>query len=152
MNPTGRREATMPLATTGTILLLDDAPSFVKALARLLRRDGDTVDTADHGNLALALLETRHYDVILCDVHLPALDGPTFAALLTRQYPSLRQRVIFFTADALDTASLAFLTQAGHPWLYKPCTIVAIRRAIAQVLHNAAQQRPQYAQSLPCAC
>src|SRR5919198_2420815 len=102
MNPTGRREATMPLSTTGTILLLDEAPSFVKALARLLRRDGDTVDTADHGNLALALLETRHYDVILCDVHLPALDGPTFAALLTRQYPSLRQRVIFFTADALD--------------------------------------------------
>ena len=135
----------MPLSPTGTILLLDDAPSFVKALALLLRRDGYTVDTADNSNLALALIETRHYDVILCDVHLPALDGPTFAAILTSQYPSLRQRVIFLTADALDTASLAFLKQAGHLWLYKPCTIVAIRRAIAQVLHDAAQQMPQLA-------
>jgi CheY-like chemotaxis protein len=37
--------------------------------------------------------------VILCDLHMPDLDGPAFYAILVRQYPTLRQRVIFLTGD-----------------------------------------------------
>jgi CheY-like chemotaxis protein len=104
-----QRDVTMPLHTSMTILLIDDEPSFVRALATLLRREDYTVDTADNGNLALALLEERRYDVILCDVRMPELDGPTFYAILTSQYPYLRQRVIFLTGDTLSTDSMAFL-------------------------------------------
>ena len=62
--------------TPVTILLIDDEPSFVCALARLLRRDGYTVDTVDNGQRALAQLHTQRYDLILCDLHMPVLDGP----------------------------------------------------------------------------
>ena len=52
--------------TPVTLLLIDDEPSFVRALATLLRRDGSTVDTADTGTRALARLQERRYDVLLC--------------------------------------------------------------------------------------
>ena len=134
---------TRSLHTSVTILVIDDAPSFVRALAVLLRRDGATVDTADTGHRALARLEERRYDVILCDLRMPELDGPAFYAILTRQYPALRQRVIFLTGDTLRADSLAFLEQCGQPWLAKPCMIAAVRRAIQHVLH-AASMYPEY--------
>ena len=57
------------------ILLIDDEPSFVSALARLLRHDGSTVDTAADGYLALRQLHEHRYDVVLCDLRMPGLDG-----------------------------------------------------------------------------
>jgi CheY-like chemotaxis protein len=133
---------TLPRDAPITLLVMDDAPSFVRALALLLRRDGATVDTADNGHRALALLQERPYDVILCDLHMPDLDGPTFSAILTRQYPALRRRVIFLTGDTLRAESRMFLDQCGQPWLPKPCTIAAIRPTMAHVLRMAPPLRP----------
>ena len=42
--------------------------------------------------------QVQPYDVIVCDLRMPELDGPAFSAILTRQYPALRQRVIFSRA------------------------------------------------------
>ena len=117
-----------------TILVIDDEPSVVRALTGLLRRDGYLVGTASNGRHALALLQERHYDVILCDLHMPDLDGPAFYAILARQYPVLRQRVIFLTGNTGGSANRTFLTQCGRPWLRKPCPIATIRRAIQDVL------------------
>jgi CheY-like chemotaxis protein len=123
----------------GTILVIDDEPSMVRALAGLLRRDGYLVGTASNGRHALARLQERPYDVIVCDLRMPELDGPAFYAILTRQYPALRQRVIFLTGDAMSEATRTFLTQCGSPWLRKPTAITTIRRAIQQVLQASPQ-------------
>jgi CheY-like chemotaxis protein len=124
--------------TPRKILLIDDEASFVRALARLLHRDGDTVDTAADGQHALAKLHTQRYDVILCDLRLPELDGPALYTRLRQQAPALCQRVIFLTGDTLGTESTAFLAQCGQPWLYKPCTADEVRRTIQQVLDAVA--------------
>ena len=118
----------------GTILVIDDEPSVVRALTGLLRRDGYLVGTASNGRHALAQLQERPYDVIVCDLHMPDLDGPAFYAILACQYPALRQRVIFLTGDTRGEASRTFLTQSGRPWLRKPSAIATIRRAIQHVL------------------
>jgi CheY-like chemotaxis protein len=44
---------------TAAILVVDDEPAIVRALAYLLRRRGHEVDTAAHGHLALKKLQTR---------------------------------------------------------------------------------------------
>jgi two-component system, NtrC family, sensor kinase len=118
----------------GTILVIDDEPSIVRGLAQLLRRDGHGVDTAANGHRALALLHERCYDVIVCDLQMPDLDGPTFYTLLRRQDPTLGQRVIFLTGETESAASRTFLLQSGRPWLRKPSPIATIRRAIQAVL------------------
>ena len=117
-----------------TILVIDDEPSVVRALTGLLRRDGYRVGTASNGRHALAQLQEQQYDVILCDLHMPDLDGPAFYAILACQYPALGQRVIFLTGNTGGSANRTFLTQCGRPWLRKPCPIATIRRAIQDVL------------------
>ena len=120
----------------GTIVVIDDEPSIVRALTGLLRRDGYLVGTASNGRQALAQLQERPYDVILCDLRMPELDGPAFYAILAREYPALRQRVIFLTGETGGEASRTFLTQSGRPWLRKPSPIATIRRAIQHVLQT----------------
>jgi CheY-like chemotaxis protein len=126
------------MPTPVKLLLIDDQPSFVRALIRLLHRDGYTVETAANGHEALAQLPAHHYDVIVCDLLMPALDGRAFYDLLRRQFPSLCQRVIFVTGDTLGVDSTAFLAQCGQPYLYKPCTAAEVRSAIQQTLHAGA--------------
>ena len=64
------------LVTGKAILVIDDEVGTAKALVRLFRRDGHSVDTAADGHLALAQLRKRPYDLILCDLRMPKLDGP----------------------------------------------------------------------------
>jgi len=120
--------------TSGGILVIDDEVSLVRALARLLQRDGYVVATARNGRHALAALQAQRYDVILCDLRMPELDGRAFYAQLHQQAPALCQRVIFLTGDTGGETSRTFLTQCGRPWLQKPSPITTIRRAIQQVL------------------
>jgi CheY-like chemotaxis protein len=119
----------------GAILVIDDEPSLVRALARLLRRDGYIVGTAGNGVCALAQLQALDYDVILCDLQMPELDGPRFYAILACRYPALSLRVIFLTGESSSAPSMAFLRQCGRPWLRKPCPIATVRSAIQHVLH-----------------
>ena len=103
----------MALQIALTILAVDDEPSFTSEVAALLRHDGHTVNTVGNGALALAQLQERRYDVVLCDLQRPDLDGPAFYAILKSQYASLCQRVIFLTGDSMRVESLAFLEQCG---------------------------------------
>src|SRR5262245_65060018 len=119
------------------ILIIDDEPGFASGLARLLSRDGATVETASDGQVALALLYAQRYDVLLCDLLMPALNGPDLYAILKRHGAALCQRIIFLTGDTLGEDSRAFLEKCGQPWLYKPCTAEEIRNVIQEVLRAA---------------
>ena len=116
------------------ILIIDDEPGFASGLARLLSRDGATVETASDGQVALAQLHAQRYDVLLCDLLMPALNGPDLYAILKRHDASLCQRIVFLTGDTLGEDSRAFLEKCGQPWLYKPCTAAEIRNVIQEVL------------------
>ena len=133
-----------------TILVVDDEVSLASGLARLLRRDGHTVDTVANGRQALAQLDGRAYDLILCDVRMPELDGPSFYRLLERQQPHLCSRLIFLTGDTLEPATQTFLEASGAPCLLKPFTIAEARRVIQRTLQGA--HRPPLARAWREAC
>ena len=116
-----------------TILVVDDEPSVVRGLTRLLRRDGHTVDTASNGRMALARLQERAYDLILSDLRMPELDGSGLYQAL-EQYPELQQRFVFLTGDTVSRETMAFFEQTGVRWLTKPFRAAEVRRTIQQVL------------------
>jgi two-component system NtrC family sensor kinase len=126
-------EETVPLVRKQTILIVDDEPSVIRGLSRLLRRDGHTVDTALNGRMALARLQERAYDVILSDLRMPELDGSGLYQALA-QYPELQQRFVFLTGDTVSPETIAFFKQTGVRWLTKPLRAAEVRRAIQQVL------------------
>ena len=116
-----------------TILVVDDEPSVIRGLTRLLRRDGHTVDTASNGRMALARLQERAYDLILSDLRMPEMDGSGLYRAL-EQYPELRQRFVFLTGDTVSRETMAFFEQTGVRWLTKPFRAAEVRRTIQQIL------------------
>ena len=116
------------------ILLVDDEAGIAKAVPRLLQREGHTVDTAANGRLALAKLQERTYDLILCDLRMPELDGPGLYRALEQHAPALCRRFIFLTGDTLNPEIQHFLEHSGVPRLTKPFTAAEVRHAVAQAL------------------
>ena len=118
----------------GTVLLIDDEPGVQRALQQLLQRSGHDITTATNGQEGLAALEARSYEVILCDMHMPDLDGPGFYRALEQRHPRLVSRVIFLTGDTLSPEAEAFFAQVDRPRLVKPFTAQAVRRVIERML------------------
>jgi CheY-like chemotaxis protein len=132
--------ATVPTAQprieSRAILVIDDEPGITNALASLLRRDGHTVDTAANGRLALEKLEVRTYDLMLCDLRMPELDGPGFYRELERRHPHLLRRIIFLTGDTLSAQAREFLEGVGGSSLRKPFRAAEVRRAVQETLQT----------------
>jgi len=122
--------------TAVRILVVDNEPAIISGLRRLLSRDGYTVETAQNGHQALALLLEHPYDLILCDMRMPELDGPAFYGRLLLHYPSLCRRVLFLTGDTSSAESRLFLERCGQPWIAKPYSATEIRRAVVQMLNT----------------
>jgi CheY-like chemotaxis protein len=118
------------------ILIVDDEVGISKGLAYLFRRDGHQVDTAANGNLALARLQEREYDLILCDLRMPELDGPGLYRALALHTPHLLRRFIFLTGDTLSPEAQTFLTHTGAVRLNKPFRAAEVRRVVQQTLQT----------------
>jgi two-component system cell cycle sensor histidine kinase/response regulator CckA len=100
---------------SGTILLVEDE-DMVRAVAeRALTRQGYTVLTAENGEAALELIAVSDKpDLLISDVVMPTMDGPTMVARVRRRYPDLP--ILFMSGYAeeqlrrsIDLDHVAFL-------------------------------------------
>ncbi len=57
------------------VLIVDDSIVTLKLAGLTLERDGHHVDKAANGQIALDLLKSRQYDVVLIDINMPVMDG-----------------------------------------------------------------------------
>jgi CheY-like chemotaxis protein len=118
-----------------SILVVDNEPGVVAVLIEIFSQDGYAVEAAAHGQEALEKLQGLAFDVIVCDIRMPTMDGPTFYRVLAQQAPHFLKRLIFLTADTLHPATHAFLQQVDAPVLEKPFGIQNIREVVAHILH-----------------
>ncbi|MBI2215847.1 MAG: response regulator [Candidatus Rokubacteria bacterium] len=112
------------------ILVVDDEADVAEVLGDMLRNDGHTVAFAANGAIALDMVSTRAYDLVLCDVRMPELDGPGLYRELERRAPELRRRLVFITGDTLTVETREFLERTGVPSLEKPFDFTEVRRAV----------------------
>jgi CheY-like chemotaxis protein len=119
-----------------TILVVDDEPEVADVLADLLAADGHEVEAATKGTEALRRLQDHTYDLILSDMRMPELDGPSLYREIERRHPGLHRRVIFLTGDTLSPETREFLKQTGAPSLSKPFVLDEVRRVLRRVLQE----------------
>lgn len=82
-----------------SILLVEDDSSIQLLTARLLKRDGYTVEIVSNGRVAMDRISKKAYDVIVLDLMLPAVSGFEILRWLHQTNPDLPKRsVIVFTA------------------------------------------------------
>jgi len=131
--------AELPSPPGKAILIVDDEAGIRNGLAYLLRRNGYKVDTAANGRLALTKLQEQVFDLILCDLRMPELDGPGLYQELAQHQPQPCQRMIFLTGDTLSPETKEFLERTAIPRLTKPFTAAEVRRAVAQALQEGSR-------------
>jgi two-component system cell cycle sensor histidine kinase/response regulator CckA len=130
--PSAVKERPADLWGTGTILVVEDE-DMVRAVAeRALARQGYTVLTAENGEVALELLEScDRPDLLVSDVVMPLMDGPTMARHVRAKYPDLP--ILFMSGYAeeqlrksIDLDNVAFLP--------KPFSVQQLAEAARDVL------------------
>ncbi len=102
------------------ILVVDDEPHICRALNRLLSREGHEVATTTDPKAALALLAERHYDLLLLDLKMPAMNGIELYHQAEKADPGLHERVICITGDVISPQNREFLRQNRLPFVTKP--------------------------------
>ncbi len=129
---TGVPQRLTPLAWTA--LVVDDEPEIGELLGEMLRKLGCRFQVEVSGEAAQVALMRRDYDVVLCDLRMPGLDGPALYDWMADHRPHLCVRTAFITADTLNVSSHRFLARAGRPILEKPFVPTELRQLLAQLL------------------
>lgn len=57
------------------LLLIDDEKSIRKTLKEILEYEGYTVDEASDGAEGFRMIQEGDYDIVLCDIKMPKMDG-----------------------------------------------------------------------------
>jgi two-component system OmpR family response regulator len=130
------------VSRTQQVLVVDDEPSIVDAVATALRYEGFEVRVAGTGRSALTAAQEAPPDLIVLDVMLPDLDGLE----VTRRLRSdgIKVPILFLTArDSIDD-KLAGLAIGGDDYVTKPFSlaeVVARTRAILRRTQGDADVR-----------
>ena len=116
------------------ILIVDDEPDVAGVLRDLLAASGEEIEVAPDGRAALEKIRTGDFDLILCDVRMPRLDGPGLYQALTELDPKLLRRFVFLTGDTLNPESWAFVQETAAPCINKPFDFDEVKRVIGRTL------------------
>jgi PAS domain S-box-containing protein len=118
----------------GSILVVEDEARLASAVIDALRDAGYLVDHAADGEEALARVKAQSFDLVICDLKMPRVDGKAFYGMLAAAAPGLSKRVIFVTGDVAGTDAEKFLDESGCRWLEKPFRLGDLLRAVREGL------------------
>jgi FixJ family two-component response regulator len=121
---------------TDPILIVVDEPDLRVPLREALERDGYTVEDADSADAALALIEQKHYPVILTDLHMPGgASGLDLIAAVKGRDPEAVCVVITGYAS-LDVAVEA-IKRGAYDFVQKPFKLLEIEAVLDRALEHA---------------
>ncbi|MCE8032837.1 EAL domain-containing protein [Halomonas sp. MCCC 1A11057] len=123
-----------------TLLLLDDEANILRALKRVLRRDGYRVLTTTSAQEAFELLATETVQVIISDQRMPEMSGTEFLRRAKELYPDTVQIVLSGYTD-LKTITEAINESAIYKFLTKPWDDEELRLVVQQAFRHYAKQR-----------
>ena len=104
------------------LLVVDDEKNLRLVVQKEMARQGHDVETADDGEAAWELLEAQDFDVVLCDINMPRLDG---LGLLrrTRERSQNPPEVIMLTGQATVESAIEAMKLGAYDYLTKPYRI-----------------------------
>lgn len=112
------------------VLVIDDDVAVLRAYRRMLSMRHDVV-LASGGAEGLSTLEKdADFDIVLCDVMMPQLDGPMVYEALRARAPRLLERVVFCSGGAFTPRAKEFLASVRNPFLSKPIDPAALEAII----------------------
>jgi len=118
----------------GSVLVVEDEAALGAAVSEALVDAGFSVSLASDGIEALERIKERPFDLIVCDLKMPRLDGTAFYRQLEVDHAALARRVLFVTGDVAGTEAERFLEETGCRWLPKPFRLKDLLRVASEML------------------
>jgi two-component system, NtrC family, sensor kinase len=125
----------------GRVLVVDDEPLMLSMLERVLQPH--TVSCCSNARAALELCRREQFDVILCDVMMPGLNGWEFHRALAEQQPGMEERVVFITGGALLDEVREVLARVPNRTFEKPFDCRELRTYVAEEIDRLSEDEEQ---------
>lgn len=119
------------------LLLVEDEPELLRALAQALREEGFAVDHAADGEDGLSKALGTDYDAVVLDVMLPRLDG---WEVLRRLREQKRTPVLMLTARDRTADRVRGLNSGADDYLVKPFDLSELLARLRALIRRSAQQ------------
>ena len=122
----------------GRVLVVDDDDYVRDVTGMILEEMGYHVRTTGSGFEALRWLDQESYDLLVLDVKMPKVDGPSLYRAVVARWSEAAPRVLFisgFGEAACDSGALT--VPADVALLFKPFTLDELQAAIDRVLPTA---------------
>jgi CheY-like chemotaxis protein len=115
------------------VLIIDDDRDIGVAVARLLKPTPVVFAQSASGALGRIAAGGR-FGAIICDIHMPGIDGIQFHAAVAAQAPSLARRILYMTGSVSTEHLAEFLRRTGCRCIRKPFEGAELRAAVMELL------------------
>jgi len=121
---------------SAVVLLVEDEEAVRRGGKRMLETRGYTVHEAGSGTEALEIMEELEgkVDIVVSDVVMPEMDGPTLLTELRKSYPDLK--FIFVSGYAEDAFARNLPADAKFGFLPKPFSLKQLAVAVREMLDS----------------
>lgn len=129
------------------ILVVDDEETFRYMLSTLISGAGYHVETAQDGVAAINAVQTKMFDIVLCDIKMPKVDGIEVLRFIKTNYPNTE--VVMLTGTADVKIAVECMKVGAYDHIMKPTTsddlLTTIERAIErqQLVRNNAVMKSE---------
>lgn len=116
------------------LLLVEDDPKIANFLNDGLKQSGYAVDLASDGEIAQGFLDTYIYDLLICDVMLPKIDGLTLVENFRRK--DQKMPILFLSAKRSVDDRIIGLKTGGDDYLTKPFSLSELLARVQALLRR----------------
>jgi len=124
----------MPAGKVPRILVVEDEPTVANLIADVLRDQGMRVDVLLDSREAVQQAERESYDLAVCDLKMPGMDGQMFYLTLVQRHNPLHQHVLFVTGDMVAPRTQEFLDRHHLAHVAKPFRMEELSGAVRAML------------------
>jgi len=124
-----KRDATGRVPGRARVLVIDDEPNVTRMIARLLRAHDVVVE--NDPVRALKRAREQVFDLIVCDLMMPNLDGQAIYESLAVRAPDVAAKIVFITGGAFTPRVSTFLETIDNEVLTKPFSTEELRGLVA---------------------
>jgi DNA-binding response OmpR family regulator len=116
------------------ILIIEDDPSFSRAINHIIEKEGYAVITANNGLTGLRMAQGEKPDLLVLDVMLPGLDGFEICNRLRRDPLTATLPIIMLSAKGQESDKTMGLKLGANEYLTKPVDRALLLEKITALL------------------
>ena len=113
------------------ILLVEDEPDILESLEEVLADRGHRVTAVADGAEAMGWLDSRSFDVAICDIRLPKVDGMQIFHRIRRESPN--SQVILMSAYGSVAEAVEAMKEKATHYLAKPFSLEVLLELVERV-------------------